>query len=68
MPRSPTRGENKMASEEGKRGAQRKEASRHVTKPTHPRIGCAAEPYLHSGRGAWARDGVRARRDACWEL
>lgn len=37
--RSPTRGENKMAAKEGKRGAQRKEASRHVTAPTRPRIG-----------------------------
>lgn len=40
-----------MAAEEGKRGAQRKEASRHVTAPALPPIGGAAERHLHISIG-----------------
>ncbi|XP_030906522.2 thioredoxin domain-containing protein 12 isoform X1 [Melopsittacus undulatus] len=52
-----------MAAEEGKRGAQRKEAPRHVTTTARPRIGRATEVYLHIGR-----EGVHSPYNALWDL
>ncbi|XP_023788187.1 thioredoxin domain-containing protein 12 isoform X1 [Cyanistes caeruleus] len=43
-----------MAAEEGKRGAQRKEAPRHVTAPTRPRIGDPAH-FIYIEVGACAQ-------------
>lgn len=51
-PPLPTRGENKMAAGEGKRGAQRKEAPRHVTAPARPRMGGPAH-FIYIEVGAW---------------